>query len=265
MSTSLITRRALLALPVTLVLRGFAAAATRPQVLKTTYTADVGILYDMFTLQLHGSLEEVVDHAAGEYRVVATGAGAHIENRFQSKGVLRDGRWKPVISDVWFDIRGRQSRTEVTYDWPKGRIHYRARGETFFLRRLRVVDDVIVLPDGAHVDDVITATLNYADQRWPASDGVHRTAVVRRRRSEAEGPDDVASSYRAELVPFELKTVLDASGKKTALFDLSPFSSWAKASEPARVVFAPTRRPELITSSMILGTSVTIRFTASDA
>jgi hypothetical protein len=60
-----------------------------------------------------------------------------------------------------------------------------------------------------------------------------------------------------------LKTVPDPSGKSTALFDLSRFSSWAKPSEPARVVFAASRRPELITSSMILGTSVTIRFTAA--
>ena len=132
------------------------------------------------------------------------------------------------------------------------------------LFRSRVVDDVVVLPDGGHVDDVITAALNYADGRWPAhGNGVHRTLVVRRRRSENEGPDDVASTYRAELAPFELKTVQDSSGKPTALFDLSSFSSWAKSSDPARIVFAATRRPELITSSMILGTSITIRFTAA--
>jgi hypothetical protein len=263
---SLVTRRGFLALSLPLFLRGVASGATRPRVFKGTYIADVGILYDMLMLQLRGRIEETVDSAAGDYRVVAIGAGANIKNRFESTGVLRDGRWKPVRSEVWFDIRGRQSRTDVAYDWAKQRIEYRARGETFFLRRLRVVDDVIVLPDGTHVDDVITATLNYADQRWSAqADGVHRTLVVRRRRSDTEGPDDVASSYRAELVPLELKTVPSPSGKSTALFDLSPFSSWAKPSEPARIVFATNRRPELITSSMILGTSVTIRFTAADA
>jgi hypothetical protein len=262
---SLITRRGFLALPL-LFAPSVALGATRPQVLKGTYTADVGILYDMFALQLRGNIEETVDYVAGDYRVIAKGAGASIENRFESTGVLRDGRWKPVRSEVWFDIRGRQSRTDVTYDWSKQRIRYRARGETFFLRRLRVVDDVIALPDGSHVDDVITATLNYADQRWSAqADGVHRTLVVRRRRSETEGPDDVASSYRAELVPLELKAAPNPSGKSTALFDLRPFSSWAKASEPARIVFAANRRPELITSTMILGTSVTIRFMPADA
>ena len=264
MSMSLVTRRSLLAMPLVLFFRRSPRASADHQVLKATYTADVGILYDMLTLQLRGSIEEIVDHAAGNYRVVATGVGANIQNRFESSGVLRDGRWKPVRSHSWFDIRGRQSRTDVAYDWSKRRIEYKARGETFFLKRIRVVDDVVVLPDGTHVDDVITATLNYADGRWLAQgDGVHRTLVVRRRRSDNEGPDDVASAYRAELVPFELKTVQDPSGKPTALFDLSRFSSWAKPSNPARIVFATTRRPELITSSMILGTSITIRFTAA--
>ena len=266
MSMSLMTRRGLLALPIAMFFQRLAVAAADPRVLKASYIADVGILYDMLTLQLRGTIEEIVDHAAGNYRVTTAGAGANIRNHFESTGVFRDGRWKPIRSRSWFDVRGRQSRTDIAYDWSKHRIQYEARGETFFLRRVRVVDDVVAVPDGSHVDDVISATLNFADKRWPVqADGVHRTLVVRRRRSENEGPDDVSTSYRAEIVPLELKTVDDASGKPAALFDLSRFSSWARSSEPARIVFAATRRPELITSSMILGTSVTIRFTASNA
>jgi hypothetical protein len=65
---------------------------------------------------------------------------------------------------------------------------------------------------------------------------------------------------RAELVPFELKVAPDPeTGKASARFDLTRFSSWAKKSEPARIVFGADRRPEVITSSMILGTKVTIR------
>jgi hypothetical protein len=267
MSMSVIGRRRLFALAIALLARPLArpspSVASQPQVFKGTYAADVGILYDMFTLQLRGGIEETVDLGIGEYRVTAIGEGPNIQNRFESSGVLREGRWKPVRSQSWFDIRGRQSRTDVVYDWSKRRVEYRARGETFFLRRVRVVDDVVSLPDGIHIDDVMTATLNYADGRWPAqADGVHRTLVVRRRRAENEGPDDIASSYRAEIVPLELKAVQDRSGKPAALFDLSRFSSWAKPSQPARIVFAPSRRPESITSSMILGTSVTIRFAA---
>jgi hypothetical protein len=261
---SLIGRRQFLTLPLALLFAPFARARAEPRVIKGTYEANVGILYDMLTFHLQGSIEESVDRAAGEYRVVASGAGSGIANRFDSTGILRDGRWTPVRSQSWFDVRGRQSRTEIVYHWAKRQIEYRARGETFFLRRLRVVDDVVAWPAGGHVDDVMSATLNYADSRWPAqADGAHRTLVVRRRRADNEGPDDVAASYRAEVVPLELKMVSDVSGKPTALFDLTRFSSWAKPSQPARIVFAPSRRPEMITSSMILGTSVTIRFTAA--
>jgi hypothetical protein len=83
---------------------------------------------------------------------------------------------------------------------------------------------------------------------------------VRRRRSDNEGPDDVAQSYRAELVPLELKIEPEPETRKpSALLDLSRFSSWARENQPARIVFDEERRPLLITGSMILGTSVTIR------
>jgi hypothetical protein len=263
MSMSLIGRRQFLTLPLAVLLAPLTARA-QPELLKGSYAADVGILYDMLTLHLQGNIEERVDRVAGEYRIMATGTGPGISNRVDSTGMLRDGRWTPLRSQSWFDIRGRQSRTEIAYDWAKRQIEYHARGETFFLRRLRVVDDVVPVPDGAHLDDVMTATLNYADGRWPPQvDGGYRTLVVRRRRADNEGPDDVAASYRAEVVPLELKMFPEASGKLTALFDLSRFSSWARPSQPARIVFAQNRRPELITSSMILGTSVTIRFTAT--
>jgi hypothetical protein len=240
--------------------RSFAA----PQRLTAAYSADVGILYDMLTLRLDGSIEESVDRTAGEYRVMANGTGSGIANRIDSRGMLRNGRWTPVRSQSWFDIRGRQSRTEIAYHWNRRVIEYHARGETFFLRRLRSVDDTVSVPEGFHIDDVMSATLNYADDRWVAqADNVHRTLVVRRRRADDEGPDDIASTYRAEIVPFELRLTREASGKTVALFDLSRFSSWAKPSRPARIVFGSNRRPEVITSSMILGTSVRIRFTAA--
>lgn len=264
MSMSYIHRRQFLTLPIGLLFAPLIPAFAERQVAKGTYSADVGILYEMLSLHLQGSIEETVDRAAGEYRVRADGSGPGIANRVDSTGMIRNGRWAPVRSQSWFDIRGRQSRTEISYNWTKREIEYHARGETFFLRRLRVVDDVVPVPDGTHIDDVMSATLNYADGRWPPqADNAHRTLVVRRRRADNEGPDDVVSAYRAEIVPLELKVVPDASGKPTALFDLSRFSSWAKPSRPARIVFAQNRRPELITGSMILGTSVTIRFTTS--
>jgi hypothetical protein len=83
---------------------------------------------------------------------------------------------------------------------------------------------------------------------------------VRRRRSDNEGPDDVAGSYRAELLPLELRIEADSETRKpSALLDLSGFSSWARRDRPARIVFDEQRRPALITGSMALGTSLTIR------
>jgi hypothetical protein len=149
----------------------------------------------------------------------------------------------------------------MTYDYDRRTVEYHARGETFFLRKLRVVDDVVPLPDGASVDDAVTASLNYRDGYWkPQGDGRLRTLVVRRRRADNEGPDDVAGSYRAELVPLELKIEAEpGTGRASALLDLSGFSSWARADQPARIVFDHERRPALITGSMILGTSLSIR------
>src|SRR5688572_7183888 len=102
MSMSLISRRSLLVLPLSLCFgRLVAPGYAHPQVVRGRYSADVGLLYDMVTLHLHGSIEETVDRSTGEYRVTAIGAGANIHNRYESEGVLRDGRWKPVRSQSW--------------------------------------------------------------------------------------------------------------------------------------------------------------------
>jgi len=228
---------------------------------RSAYTVDVGILHDMLTFRLTGTVEEQVDRAAGRYDVTMAGQGMKIANRLQSHGRLIGGRWAPVHSEATFQMAGRESRSDITYDWERGRIDYHARAETFFLRRRRVVDDVVPIPSGQHVDDAVSAILNHADGRWsPGPDGMLRTFVVRRRRTETEGPDDVEPSYRAEIVPFVAKVGTDGHGVPTAQIDLTGFSSWARSDRPARVVFGPGGRPSLIASSLILGTSVAIRF-----
>jgi len=232
-----------------------------PNARRTTFAAEVGILYQMLTFQLKGDVQESVDRGAGRYEVRVNGQGDDIVNRIDSTGVLREGRWWPLRSASWFQVRGRESRVQVTYDYKRRLAEYHARGETFLMRRLRVVDDVVALPVGATIDDAISASLNFRDGYWtPRADGRLQTNVVRRRRSENEGPDEVAQTYRAELVPLELKIEPQPeTGKPSALLDLSRFSSWARESRPARIVFDDERRPALITGSMILGTSVTIR------
>jgi hypothetical protein len=256
----MINRRGFLTLPFAALFSLITRVNAEPAVRRGQYAADIGVLYDMLTFHLQGTIEESIDRAAGEYRVVIAGQGTSIASRIDSSGILQNGRWAPRRSSSWFNVRGRQSRTEISYDYSRASIDYRARSETFFLRRVRTVEDVVVIPSGIHVDDAVSATLNYADGVWLTRDGILHTFVVRRRQAPDEGPDDVAPLYRAELSPLAARVVPEQeNGKATALFDLSPFSSWMRPSRPARIVFGTNRRPELITTSMILGSSVTIR------
>ncbi len=262
-----LNRRQFLTLPVALLLAPGAAlrpASLRAEALarQTGYDVGVGLLYNTLSLDLAGTLIESVDREVGRYEVKAVGRGARIANRVDSRGVRLAGRWAPLESTSWFDVSGRESRTELTYNYTRRTVEYHFRGETFFLRRQRVADDLLTLAPGQHVDDVISAILNYSDGLWePAPDGAYHTLVVRRRRPESEGPDEVQQHYRAELVPFTMRVARDPdSGKPTASFDLTRFSSWARESKPAHIVFAGDRRPELIVASLILGTSINIRF-----
>jgi hypothetical protein len=261
MLNNLLRRRDFLIFSVTFLLAPTRRLAAEPLARRGTFVADVGILYQVLNFHLEGGVEESVDREGGRYEVRVTGQGSGIANRIESSGEFRDGRWVPLRSASWLQVHGRESWTRIAYDYSHRSVEYHARGETFFLRRVRVVDDVVAMPDGAIVDDGISASLNYRDGYWKARpDGNLVSHVVRRRRSAGEGPDDVASSYRAEIIPLELKIAPDPdTHKPTALLDLSRFSSWARENRPARIVFDDERRPTLITGSMMLGTSVTIR------
>jgi hypothetical protein len=258
MSIRDIHRRQFLTLVLALLVPRWAGAATETR--RGTYAAEVGVLWNLLRFRLEGTLEETIDRAAGRYRVTLVGEGTGIGNRFESVGALRAGRWVPLKTSSWLDVYGRGSQLDVTYDHDGGAIEYRSRAETFFLRRLRVVDDRVFVPTGLHVDDGASAALNWAEQRWPPeADGTLRTHIVRRRRSEGEEMD-AAGRYQAELARFDLRVAADPdTGKATVLVDLTRFSAWAQESRPARIVFGANRRPQLITSSLGLGTSVTIR------
>ena len=247
-----------------LLLAGFGGPARRAaaaiEARHEGYTARTSLLFGLFRFATAGVIDERVDHAAGRYQVAIAGQGAEVTTRVESEGVLRGGRWTPTRTATRFVVYGRESRAQTQYDLTRRTVEFHSRQETFLLRRLRVVDDTLTLPD-TPVDDVFSAILNYAGGRWPPEpDGTFHTMVVRRRRAADEGPDDVEKAYRAELVPFILRIEVDPhTGKSSGLFDLTRFSSWARESEPARIVFGPDRRPEAITCSLILGTSVAIR------
>ena len=238
--------------------RWSAAAATESR--KGSFNARAALLFGTFRFDESGAIDETIDRNAGRYEVRITGRGSDMTTEIESTGVLRDGRWAPLRFVDRFLVYGRESRLEIAYDYSQRVIRYQGRSETFLLRRLRVTDDTVAMPAGAHVDDVVSATLNYAEGRWPAeADGRLVTRVVRRQRIPGERPDDTERRYRAELVPFELRVAMEANGRATALLDMTRFSSWAREDEPARIVFGADRRPESITASLILGTSLAIR------
>jgi len=225
------------------------------------YRVDVTLLYGALTYRIDETLSESVDKAGGRYEVAVTGEGDGIANRIESAGTLRQGRWVPLRTQSFFSVKGRESRSNITYDYTARRVNYHFKGETFFLRRLRVVDDTVPMPDGVHIDDAISATLNYADKLWPShADGNLQTHVIRRKVASNEGPDDVQARYQAELVPFTLSVAVDAETRKPiGRFDLTRFSSWAKQNQPAQITFGVDRRPEHMNLPMMLGTSVQIR------
>ncbi len=260
MSRQVIGRRDFLSLPLAFLLVSLARASADTVAHAAPYRVDVRLLYGALTYRIDEILAESIDRSAGRYEVAMTGEGDGIVNRIESSGVLRQGRWAPLRSRSFFSVKGRESRGDVTYDYTARRIDYHFKGETFFLRRLRVVDDSLPMPDGLLIDDAISATLNYADELWrPQTDGDLLTHIVRRKIASNEGPDDVQAQYRAELAPLTLKVAVDAETRKpTARFDLTRFSSWARQSQPALITFGTDRRPEHLNLPMILGTSVEI-------
>src|SRR2546429_958007 len=261
MSRQLIARRDFLTLPLALLLPPPARACAAVVAHSAPYRVDVSLLYGALTYHIDETLAESIDRTGGRYDVTMTGEGDGIANRIDSTGTLRQGRWAPIRSRSFFSVKGRESRADITYDYAARKIDYHFKGETFFLRRLRVVDDVVPMPEGVHIDDAISATLNYADKLWPSqADGKLVTHVIRRKLASNEGPDDVQARYQAELVPFTLNVGLDAETRKPiGRFDLTRFSSWAKQNQPAQITFGVDRRPEHMSLPMMLGTSVQIR------
>src|SRR5437899_10550100 len=203
MSRQVIDRRDFLTLPLVFLLLPLARAHATAVAHTAPYRVDVSLLYGALTYRIDETLSESIDKTGGRYAVAVTGEGEGIANRIESTGILRQGRWAPLRTQSFFTVKGRESRSNITYDYARRGIDHHFKGETFFLRRLRIADDFLPIPEGLAVDDSISATLNYADQLWtPQADGNFVTHVVRRKRAENEGPDDGQKHYRAELVPF---------------------------------------------------------------
>jgi hypothetical protein len=261
----LLSRRELFALALLGALSPRELAATSPRNVKA-YAADISVLLNLFTFSLSGTIIQEIDHSAGTYAVTMDGSGTGITVRTEARGIIRRGRFMPTETRSAHTVRGRENRVDLSYDHERGSVEYHALLHTFFLGRRRQVDDVVSFPAGGRVDDLISAELNFAANALDRDpDGAYRITVVRRARPRDEGPDDVSrDGYRAELVTMRFHAVPETgTGRLMALVDLTGFSSWARSNQPARVSFAPDRHLETVTSSLILGTTFTLRLAPS--
>ena len=229
------------------------------------YAADIGVLFNLLTFTLSGKVVQEIDRDAGRYRVTMNGAGAGITAGTEATGVIQDGRFLPTESRGFHTVRGRDNQVTIRYDHARRVAEYHAVGYTFFLGRRRQVDDVLPLPPGQPIDDLISAELNFAANTLEKdADGAYRITVMRRARPADEAPDDVSpNGYHAEFTTLRFHAAPDAStGRLTALVDLTGFSSWARSARPAKVAFGPDRHLESVNSSLILGTTFTLRLTS---
>ena len=260
------SRRQFLTLPVLGLLPLRAAIGRAEEQSVRSYEANVGVLFDLFTFSLKGNVTAEIDRPGARYRVTMAGEGPGVTTGTEARGVIREGRFMPTETRGYYVLRGRESWVFLRYDYDRRLIEYHSVSYTLFLGRRRQVEDVVRLAPGQQVDDVITAELNFAAGLLETDpEGAQLITVVRRARPANEGPDDVSpDGYRAELVTLRFRPAPEAgTGRLTALVDLTGFSSWARAGRPARVAFSATRRVEHVTSSLILGTSFTLRLTSS--
>src|SRR5919109_868452 len=132
MSRHVVSRREFLTVPFLFAFWPLARAWGDVAVRRGTYEADVSLLYGVWHLAMTGKIDEQVDRTAGRYAVTMAGQGAGTANRIQSTGVLQGGRWAPLKATACFEVRGRQSRSEIAYDYERRRVDYHYKGETFF-------------------------------------------------------------------------------------------------------------------------------------
>jgi hypothetical protein len=260
------SRRAFLAASLALLASPRTAHAEAPGRQLFDYSVEVGVLFNLFTFVLKGTVVKDIDRTAGRYRVTMNGDGDGISLRTEASGMIRQGRFMPLVTHSNSTIRGRESQLDLLYDHDRGTVEYHSFMHTFFLGRRRQVDDTLKFSKDRRVDDLLSAELNFvANVLEQDPDGTYRTVIVRRSRPENEGPDEVAASgYRAELVPLRFQVTPDGgTGRLSSLIDITSFSSWARSNQPAHVTFAADRHLESIQTKLILGTTFKARLAAA--
>src|ERR1700730_15651464 len=165
MSSRFTRRQLLAALPVGLLFPRRWAFALEDGRSVLGYQLDLSILFNFLTLSLTGNVVQEIDRRAGRYRVTMDGKGTAISTRTEATGVIREGRLKPLAN---------------SYDYERQRVDLHAVTHTQLLGRRRQVDDKLALPPGRHVDDLISAELNFAANTLErAYDGTYATWITR--------------------------------------------------------------------------------------
>jgi hypothetical protein len=255
-----VSRRQFLLLALALLATRRAEADAARQ--RGTYRVDVGVLYGLLSLSMTGVVVAEIDAAARRYRVRIDGQGSGAELHTDTSGIIRDGRFLPTESKGRQTLRGRENTASIRYRHDAGVVEYHSVGYTLLLGRRRQVDDVVRIPPGQHVDDLVSAYLNFAANKLETdADGSYQTLIARRAWKDDEGPDDVsAAGYRAQLTPLRFRVTPDAqTGRLSGELDMKGLSSWARAGQPARMTFDSSRHLESVHTSLILGTTVAVR------
>jgi hypothetical protein len=260
-----LTRRGFLALPIAFLGHFRNANAARNSRTEEDFKVDVAALYGLLSVALTGTVSQEIDSLGRRYRVVMEGQGVGAAHRTESVGILREGRCFPTESRLHQKIRGREATVSISYDYVRRIVEYHSFSQTLLLGRRRQVDDTLRLPDRQPVDDLASAYLNFAANKLDSDGpGRYHTLIVRRAWKENEGPDDVSSNgYRAMLAPVRLQVTPDpATGGLNGQLDMTSLSSWARAGQPARLIFDQHRHLQSFQSALILGTTVTVRLTS---
>src|SRR5262245_14705614 len=110
------------------------------------YRVDISMLYALLRYSVGGSMVEEVDTTAGRYRVLITGTGTGVSTRIEAKGLIDNGRYRPLELKSAHSFLGRPSTLSISYDYARGLVDYHALGHTLLSGRRRQVDDVVILP-----------------------------------------------------------------------------------------------------------------------
>src|SRR5262244_2531401 len=90
-----LSRRQFLALPLIGLFLPRLASADGPERAIRRYEAEMGVLFNLLTFKLSGTIVRDIDRAAGRYRATMNASGAGITAGTENSGIIKEGRFMP--------------------------------------------------------------------------------------------------------------------------------------------------------------------------